>query len=100
MAINAYAPSAIHKRFMRTHSIEIWCTGEDSNLRSSKERQVYSLLPLTARPPVHFHNIAWPTMADPASLRSASQSCIQISAAALGGVRAIRANKVPHAIHR
>jgi hypothetical protein len=53
MAINAYAPSAIHKRFMRTHSIETWCTGEDSNLRSSKERQVYSLLPLTARPPVH-----------------------------------------------
>src|SRR5213078_3687895 len=31
-----------------------WCTGEDSNLRSSKERQVYSLLPLTARPPVRF----------------------------------------------
>ena len=29
-----------------------WWTGEDSNLRSSKERQVYSLLPLTARPPV------------------------------------------------
>src|ERR1017187_4928243 len=33
---------------LRTH----WWTGEDSNLRSSKERQVYSLLPLTARPPV------------------------------------------------
>jgi hypothetical protein len=32
-----------------------WCTGEDSNLRSSKERQIYSLLPLTARPPVHSH---------------------------------------------
>ena len=31
----------------------VWCTGEDSNLRSSKERQIYSLLPLTARPPVH-----------------------------------------------
>src|SRR6202043_888002 len=30
-----------------------WCTGEDSNLRSSKERQIYSLLPLTTRPPVH-----------------------------------------------
>src|SRR5439155_25893224 len=29
-----------------------WCTGEDSNLRSSKERQTYSLLPLTTRPPV------------------------------------------------
>ena len=31
---------------------DFWWTGEDSNLRSSKERQVYSLLPLTARPPV------------------------------------------------
>src|ERR1700675_1710815 len=30
-----------------------WWTGEDSTLRSSKERQIYSLLPLTARPPVH-----------------------------------------------
>ncbi len=30
-----------------------WCTGEDSNLRSSWERQIYSLLPLTTRPPVH-----------------------------------------------
>ena len=30
----------------------LWCTGEDSNLRSSKERQIYSLLPLTTRPPV------------------------------------------------
>src|SRR4051812_36921530 len=29
-----------------------WWTGEDSNLRSSKERQIYSLLPLTTRPPV------------------------------------------------
>jgi hypothetical protein len=28
------------------------CTGEDSNLRSSGERQIYSLLPLTTRPPV------------------------------------------------
>jgi hypothetical protein len=33
-----------------------WCTGEDSNLRSSKERQIYSLLPLTTRPPVHNFN--------------------------------------------
>src|SRR6185437_2131099 len=32
-----------------------WCTGEDSNLRSSKERQIYSLLALTTRPPVHFY---------------------------------------------
>ena len=30
-----------------------WCTGEDSNLRSAKARQIYSLLPLTTRPPVH-----------------------------------------------
>ncbi len=32
---------------------KFWCTGEDSNLRSSGERQIYSLLPLTTRPPVH-----------------------------------------------
>src|SRR5690348_9794993 len=32
---------------------KLWCTGEDSNLRSSGERQIYSLLPLTTRPPVH-----------------------------------------------
>jgi hypothetical protein len=35
-----------------------WCTGEDSNLRSSKERQIYSLLPLTTRPPVHYLRFA------------------------------------------
>jgi hypothetical protein len=29
-----------------------WCTGKDSNLRSPKGRQIYSLLPLTTRPPV------------------------------------------------
>src|SRR5262252_1738954 len=33
--------------------MKIWCTGEDSNLRSSEERQIYSLLPLTTRSPVH-----------------------------------------------
>src|SRR6202021_830942 len=37
----------------RIPTLNTWCTGEDSNLRSSKERQIYSLLPLTARPPVH-----------------------------------------------
>ena len=36
--------------------LKSWCTGEDSNLRSSKERQIYSLLPLTARPPVPNHS--------------------------------------------
>src|SRR5207237_8537070 len=37
------------KRFTNS---DHWCTGEDSNLRSSGERQIYSLLPLTTRPPV------------------------------------------------
>ena len=46
-------PHTIHRLLVQPKS---WCTGEDSNLRSSKERQVYSLLPLTARPPVHFQN--------------------------------------------
>jgi hypothetical protein len=40
-------------RLWYRHACDAWCTGEDSNLRSSKERQIYSLLPLTARPPVH-----------------------------------------------
>ena len=30
----------------------LWCTGKDSNLRSPIGRQIYSLLPLTTRPPV------------------------------------------------
>jgi hypothetical protein len=43
-----------HQQTIHGHAayFKIWCTGEDSNLRSSKERQIYSLLPLTARPPV------------------------------------------------
>src|SRR4051812_32167328 len=35
---------------------QTWCTGEDSNLRNSNEWQIYSLLPITARPPVHNFN--------------------------------------------
>src|SRR5580658_7154737 len=31
---------------------QIWWTGEDSNLRTSIDGQIYSLLPLTTRPPV------------------------------------------------
>jgi hypothetical protein len=62
-------PSAMDKRFKSVASCrsgfclrtpvpltaktsQHWCTGEDSNLRSSGERQIYSLLPLTTRPPV------------------------------------------------
>src|SRR5664280_2167613 len=41
-----------------------WWTGEDSNLRSSKERQVYSLLPLTARPPVRLYTRNAPTQSE------------------------------------
>jgi hypothetical protein len=41
------------KTLPRFSAVFKWCTGEDSNLRSSKERQIYSLLPLTTRPPVH-----------------------------------------------
>ena len=37
----------------RTYALKTWCTGEGSNLRRSKDRQIYSLLPLTTRPPVH-----------------------------------------------
>jgi hypothetical protein len=30
----------------------LWCTGKDSNLRTSEEGQIYSLLALTTHPPV------------------------------------------------
>ena len=30
-----------------------WCRGQGSNLRSASARQIYSLLPLTTRPPLH-----------------------------------------------
>src|ERR1035437_9060623 len=36
-------------------TLKSWCTGEGSNLRRSKDRQIYSLLPLTTRPPVLYH---------------------------------------------
>ena len=50
-ATNAIAPNATASRIIYyIHSN--WWTGEDSNLRRSKDRQIYSLLPLTARPPV------------------------------------------------
>ena len=52
---------------------QYWCTGEDSNLRSSKERQIYSLLPLTARPPVPiFGNSAHPR---PLARSAPEQTC-------------------------
>jgi hypothetical protein len=50
----AIAFPALAPRF--TLKPKLWCTGEDSNLRSSKERQIYSLLPLTTRPPVRNFN--------------------------------------------
>jgi len=53
----------------RPRGSNAWCTGEDSNLRSSKERQIYSLLPLTARPPVPNHpSDERPVAGDPAQL--------------------------------
>src|SRR5580692_8954001 len=53
--MRAFQSCAIIRLRILAHSSpsQQWCTGEDSNLRSSKERQIYSLLPLTARPPVH-----------------------------------------------
>jgi hypothetical protein len=36
-----------------SRSQKIWWRGEDSNLRSSEERWVYSPVPLTTRPPLH-----------------------------------------------
>ena len=31
----------------------LWWAGKDSNLRSASARQIYSLMPLTPRPPTH-----------------------------------------------
>ena len=36
----------------RQPQYELWCTGKDSNLRTSEEGQIYSLLALTTHPPV------------------------------------------------
>ena len=89
--------AALASRFARAssarsaiHPILNWCTGEDSNLRSSKERQIYSLLPLTTRPPVHYLRFArafssarsaiHPTFEGSAS-RSALSLCSRLSSA-------------------
>src|SRR6185369_14769461 len=37
----------------KTIHSESWCTGVDSNHRTPKGGQIYSLLALTAHPPVH-----------------------------------------------
>jgi|SRR5580698_906431 hypothetical protein len=55
-------------------SLMPWCTGEDSNLRSSKERQIYSLLPLTTRPPVHNSNFPVSHHYIPQTISGASNS--------------------------
>src|SRR5271157_5415036 len=49
IASTAYAPKATHNRFIED-------SGAQGRIRTSvarKERQIYSLLPLTTRPPVH-----------------------------------------------
>ena len=38
---------------VRTYREKCWCTGVDSNHRTPKGGQIYSLLALTAHPPVH-----------------------------------------------
>jgi hypothetical protein len=50
-----HPPLALLQFSAHSRPSKSWCTGEDSNLRSSKERQIYSLLPLTTRPPVPIH---------------------------------------------
>ncbi len=40
------------QRDIQTIHTSLWCTGKDSNLRTSKEGQIYSLLALTTHPPV------------------------------------------------
>ena len=63
-------PAGLRSTTIRnTNQQNKWCTGKDSNLRSSKERQIYSLLPLTTRPPVHPLPAAW-TAAHDTDLRT------------------------------
>src|SRR5258707_3662392 len=40
------------QRNVETIHSSLWCTGKDSNLRTSEEGQIYSLLALTTHPPV------------------------------------------------
>src|SRR5216683_672527 len=40
------------ERNVETIHSSLWCTGKDSNLRTSEEGQIYSLLALTTHPPV------------------------------------------------
>src|SRR3954447_14191896 len=99
MASRTYAPIAIQNRFISNHSEKLWCTGEDSNLRSSGERQVYSLLPLTARPPVHN---SLPTSTGNTAIRGDRSKHLYKCkpSAAFGGEVASRANKLPHSFLR
>src|SRR6266404_5990473 len=43
-------------RLLKESDLNLWWTGEDSNLRTSIDGQIYSLLPLTTRPPVQTKN--------------------------------------------
>ena len=49
----------------------IWCTGKDSNLRTSEEGQIYSLLALTTHPPVQNCRAVRPYLL----IRHSSQTC-------------------------
>src|SRR5258707_14180601 len=44
----------------------LWCTGKDSNLRTSEEGQIYSLLALTTHPPVQNCGTVRPWLPHPA----------------------------------
>ena len=46
----------------------LWCTGKDSNLRTSEEGQIYSLLALTTHPPVQNCRTVRPYLPYPAFL--------------------------------
>jgi hypothetical protein len=57
-AANATYAASANTNLFATNSTcrsraKIWCTGKDSNLRTSEEGQIYSLLALTTHPPVH-----------------------------------------------
>src|SRR6185437_15810174 len=64
--------------FAPTSMLSFWWTGEDSNLRSPKGRQIYSLLVLTAHPPVPPHS-GPPPMVELAEVIQPPTGSLQIS---------------------
>jgi hypothetical protein len=79
-ASTAYTPKATNNRFIPHQHSPIRKAGAQGRIRTSvarKERQIYSLLPLTTRPPVHIP----PTPTSALRLRSGQATVAPVKAA-------------------